>query len=122
MNKIEIANELLKNTKNIYLKDFIKTYIKNIHNIEQNKCKRKELIRLDNCISYIEKVNFNITDWGLWEIPIFYAHCFYKDKTKQMFDLAVWYIGEVIPRYLDANCNEEDAESIEEAIQKYVIP
>lgn len=120
MNKLEIAQELLKNTTNIYLREFIRGYIENMQTIENGQADVDEpLIRFDNCISYIEKVQFDITEWGLWEIPIFYSHCFWNEKTKQFFDLAVWDIGEVIPRYLDSRACEEDAKSIPEAIEKY---
>lgn len=120
MNKLQIAHELLKNTTNIYLREFIRSYIENMQTIENGQADVDEpLIRFDNCISYIEKVQFDIMEWGLWEIPIFYSHCFWNEKAKQFFDLAVWDIGEVIPRYLDSRACEEDAKSIPEAIEKY---
>lgn len=120
MNKLEIAQELLKNTTYIYLREFIRSYIENMQTIENGQADVDEpLIRFDNCISYIEKVQFDIREWGLWEIPIFYSHCFRNEKTKQFFDLAVWDIGEVIPRYIDSRACEEDAKSIPEAIEKY---
>lgn len=45
--------------------------------------------------------------------------CFRNEKTNQNFDLAIWDIGEVIPRYLDNNYNEQDSKSILEAIDHY---
>lgn len=119
MGKMQIASELLKNSTNIYIQNLIDKYIENIHVIENNKCENEELIRFDNCISYIKKVGFDIIDWMLFEIPIFYSYCFWNKKTKKAFDLAVWNIGEVIPRYLDCGANEQDAKTIQEAIEKY---
>lgn len=119
MKKMQIANELLKNSTNIYIQSFIRKYIENIDVIENNKCEDKALIRLDNCVSYIKEVGFDISNWALVEIPIFYSHCFWNKETRKAFDLAVWDIGEVIPRYLDSEVNEQDAKTIQEAIEKY---
>lgn len=119
MEKIQIANTLLKNTINKYLQGFIKEYILNIEAIEQRKCENETFVRFDNCISYLKEVDFNITDWMLFEIPIFYSHCFWNTNTKQAFDLAVWDIGKVMPRYLDSRANEQNAKTIQEAIEKY---
>lgn len=124
MNKLQIANELLKNTTNIYLKNQLENYIANMnlyiygHISEGDFETLDEGIALDMCITYIAKEKFNITDWQLFEIPIYYAHVFYNPKTKQIFDLAVFDDGEVIPRYI-ANGSEKDATSIQEAIKKY---
>ncbi|MFF5400386.1 hypothetical protein ACFY5J_23760 [Peribacillus butanolivorans] len=52
----------------------------------------------------------------LQEIPIFYCHCFWNEHSKKSFDLAVWNLGEVIPRYLDSEHNEKDAKTIQEVI------
>lgn len=119
MESIKIANELLINTTNESLKVFISNYILNMKVLENSY--DEQLIRFHNCITYIEKENFDITGWKLFEIPIFYAHCFRNDKTNQYFDLAVWDIGEVIPRYLDDNCCEQNSKSIQEAIDNYSI-
>ncbi|GAF66420.1 putatice ATPase [Bacillus sp. TS-2] len=119
MKKTNIANELLKNTTNEYLKVFITNYILNMEELENGYDGDEDLIRFHNCITYIEKEKFDITGWELFEIPIFYAHCFRNEKTNQNFDLAVWEIGEVIPRYLDDNFNEQDSKSIQEAIDNY---
>jgi len=119
MEKLQIANELLKNTTNNDILEVIKNYIQNIDALEQLKCNNKELIRLDNCISYIKEVDFDISGWMLFEIPIFYSHCFWNKNTKKAFDLVVWHIGEIIVRYLDTEANEQDAKTIQEAIDKY---
>lgn len=120
MDKKHIASELRNNTTNMNLKKFIDEYISKIKDIESKKCDidAVELIRFDNCVYYIKSVNFDITGWMLFEIPIFYSHCFYNEKTKQCFDLAVWDIGQVIPRYIDSG-NEQDTKTIQEAIEKY---
>lgn len=119
MGKQEIAIELLKNSKFKKIKELIKEYISNIEIINEGKCKDERILRLDNCISYIEKVNFHISGWMLYDIPIYYAHCFYNSNTNKAFDLAVCDIGEVIVRYIDSNINEEDCETIEKAIENY---
>lgn len=124
MNRIEIAKELLKNTTNIYLKKDIENYILNIdyyitgHILKNEFYISDTVMGLDMCISYIEKENFNITNWGLFEIPIYYSYVFYNDKTIQMFDIAIFEDATVIPRYLSKG-NEKNAKSIQEAIEKY---
>ena len=119
MKKKEIARKKIKNTTNICMQKFINKYISNIRILEDGECKNKELIRFHNCISYIKDAKFDISGWKLHEIPIFYAHCFWNENKEKAFDLAVWDIGEVIPRYLDSEANEQDASTIEEAIEKY---
>lgn len=130
MGRLEIAKELLNNTKNVNLKFFIEKYINiydEICNIDTSdkvalrKMKILEVVRFHNCISYIEETKFDIDGWELWEIPIFYSHCFHNRKEKKWFDLVVWEVGNVIPRFLDNKCNEVDAISIEEAIEKYQV-
>lgn len=117
MDKLSIAEELKMNSTNIYIKHFLDDYT---YLLQLDKpFIEEDYIRLDNCIEYISKSEFDIKGWLLWEIPIFYSHCFlYKDYSKA-FDLAVWDIGEVIPRYLDDSACEQDAKSISEAIEKY---
>lgn len=122
MSKLKIAKELLNNTKNDYLKVFISNYMLNTEEFEYGYEGDKDLIRFHNCISYIEKEDFDITGWMLYEIPIFYLHCFWNEQTNENFDLAVWDIGEVIPKYLDKEHNEQNAKNIQEAIKKYIIP
>lgn len=120
MDKLQIAKELLKNTRNQCTK-FLSIYIANIESIEKNENDDidKEFLRLDSCISYIQSVNFDITGFGLFDIPIYYAHVFNNKKTNQVFDLAVLGLTTVTPRYLDFSCCEQDAKSIQEAIEKY---
>ncbi|PDY14160.1 hypothetical protein COO16_04150 [Bacillus pseudomycoides] len=122
MEKIEIAEELLKNTPNIYMQKIIQEYRWYCDSIEKGEFESDEdttLIRFHNCISYIKEVGFDIRGWGLWEIPIFYSHCFYNKHTKEQFDLAVLKLGEVIPRFINHCSNEQDANSIQEAIENY---
>ncbi|ARJ25789.1 hypothetical protein B7492_32660 (plasmid) [Bacillus mycoides] len=121
MEKIEIANELLKNSTGC-IKEFIEEYLLNFKELEQEKYENEDdesLVRLHNCISYIKEEDFDITGWELWEIPIFYSHCFFNKQNDEQFDLAVWDLGEVIPRYINDHSNEQDAKNIEEAIKKY---
>lgn len=119
MQKEQIVNELLKNTLEPHLKEFISEYIKTL-NIDE-KDTDIELLRFGNCISYIQVTGFDIRDWGLFDVPTGYAHVFKNKINNQMFDLAVFDLSEVTPRYLDLNFNEQDASSIEEAIKKYII-
>lgn len=97
MDKIRIAKTIRENTQNVCMREFISEYICTIE-----KCAEfsdEALIRFDNCIDYILGSGFDMQGWGLWEIPIFYSHCFWNRQKKKAFDLAVWDIGEVIPRY-----------------------
>ncbi|MCP1181231.1 hypothetical protein NKS28_27865 [Bacillus sp. 1663tsa1] len=123
MEKIEIAKELLENSLNIYIKKKIEEYIFHFEEGDYFNEKNHEddsLIRFHNCITYIQEKGFDIKGWMLYEIPIYYSHCFYNKNTEQRFDLMVLNVGEVIPAYIDYS-EEKDAETIEEAIRKYVV-
>lgn len=123
--KLDIAKELLKNTKNIYLKRFIEKYINNFNEIQNknNKVLEEldlfEYINFDKCIEYINQSKFDITGWHLLEIPLSNIYTFYNKKRNEDFDLVV-YKDNVIPQYLDENYNIYDANSIQEAIEKYI--
>lgn len=122
MEKIEIARELLKNTTNKYNKVFIKDYIRILEIDDIKKCHDEDLLRFDKCISYMKEVGFDINGWMLFEIPIEYAHCFWNETTKEAFDLDIFEVDvEVIPTYLDNRSNEQEAKTIQEAIEKYDI-
>lgn len=122
--RFDIANKILKNTSYEYLQVFIQNYIHtiqsgNIYQVDHTKL-NQELIRFDKCIDYIDKHDFNIDGFGLWEIPIFYAYCFYNKSTNQMFDLHIWELdSDVFPSYIDKNFNETKASSIKDAINNY---
>lgn len=120
-NNEQIASELLKNSGKFY-KEVIENYLDHLQEIEQGHCKDIELLRLHDCISYIRSVGFEIKGWMLWQIPTFYSHVFRNAKKNEWFDLAVWDIGEVIPRYLCERANEQDAKTIQEAIERYCVP
>lgn len=119
-----IANKILNNTISKELQNFIKEYISIVERtyIENDDMFEDDIIRFNKCVEYIIEKNFDVSEWGLWEIPIYYAHCFFNDKEEQvkMFDLDVYELdGNVIPTYLDKDCNENSAITIEEAIDKY---
>lgn len=119
-----IANKILSNTTDPQLQNFIKEYINIVERtyIENDDMFEDDIIRFNKCIEYIIEKNFDVSEWGLWEIPIYYAHCFFNDREEEvkMFDLDVYELdGNVIPTYLDKDCNEERAATIEEAIEKY---
>lgn len=124
-NKLDIAKELLKNTKNINLKNFIEKYINNFDKIQNKNNKELETLGLfeyigfNKCIEYIVNSNFNIREWCLWEIPLANIYTFYNKNRKEYFDLIV-YNDNVNPQYLDENYNTSDADSIQEAIEKYI--
>lgn len=126
MKKLEIAKELLKNTKNIHLKIFIEEYINNFNEIQSKNNKVLEELDLfeyiffDKCIEYINQSKFDITGWCLWEIPISNLYLFYNENRKESFDLIVNDKYNVIPEYIDENCNSSEANSIQEAIKKYM--
>ncbi|MGU8577945.1 hypothetical protein ACV3RL_14750 [Clostridium perfringens] len=124
-NKLEIAKELLSNTKNINFKNFIEEYISNFDEI-QNKNNKEletldlfEYINFNKCIEYINNSKFNIKEWCLVEIPLSNIYTFYNANRKEFFDLIV-YNDNVNPQYLDENYNTSDANSIQEAIEKYI--
>lgn len=125
MEKLEIAKELLENSLNTYIKKKIEEYIFHFEELESgvycNKSNREDdsLIRFHNCTTYIHETGFNIKGWMLYEIPIYYSHCFYNESIEKRFDLMVLHIGEVIPGYIDDYSVEKAAETIEEAIKKY---
>ncbi|HFE9702249.1 TPA: hypothetical protein ACGA34_002276 [Clostridium perfringens] len=124
-NKLEIAKELFSNTKNINLKNFIKEYINNFDEIQNKNNKNLEnlslfkYINFDRCIEYIVNSNFNIREWYLYDIPLSNIYTFYNENRKYYFDLIV-YNDNVTPQYLDENYNTSDANSIQEAIEKYI--
>lgn len=120
--KIQIANELLKNTTNIPLQDFIKHYIMIERNDIMNEYEdEKDILRLDKCIEYIVESEFDITGWGLNEIPVYYDYVFFNKEKKKAFDLIIYNLNDrVIPSYIDRNYNDQDATTIQEAIEKYL--
>lgn len=124
-NKLEIAKELLSNTKNINFKNFIEEYISNFNDIQNKNNKELETLGLfeyigfNKCIEYIDNSKFNIKGWCLWEIPLANIYTFHNKNRKDYFDLIV-YNDNVNPQYLDENYNTSDANSIQEAIEKYI--
>jgi hypothetical protein len=116
----DIATTLMLNTSSVYLNAFLNGYILNIKDIKKNPKKfNSEFEKLHYCIEYILSVNFDVNGWALWEIPVYYSYNFFNKKEKKSFDLAVYDKNDITPRYLSDSFNEEDAESIEEAIEKY---
>lgn len=116
----DVANKLMFNTRHVSLNALLNEYILNIKNIKKNpKEFDLRLERLHYCIEYIVSLNFDISDWELFEIPINYTYCFFNKKDKKSFDLAVYDKDDITPRYLDDSFSECDANTIEEAIEKY---
>ncbi|WP_260849963.1 hypothetical protein [Bacillus pumilus] len=111
-----IASELLKNTKNKYVKQFISKYI------SKHVLDSIDLVRFHNCITYIHKQDFDINGWELFEIPIPDIYCFLNVKTGQSFDLTIMYDlqvhphVQVHPQYIDETGNGQNAISIQQAI------
>lgn len=109
---------------NFYIKKKIEKYIFHFEEIEDGAYFNKKdlnddsLIRFHNCITYIQETGFDIKGWMLYEIPIYYSHCFYNKTTEHRFDLMVLTIGKVIPAYIEYS-EEKDVKSIEEAIKNY---
>ena len=122
MNTKEIAHELLKNSTNVHLKAFIETYISHLPSLEQETCNEMGLVRLHRCITYLHQTNFDVTGWMMFEIPSYESHCFLNEQTDGFFDLAVFEDKHVEPQYLDGNGYLQKAETIEEAINKYILP
>lgn len=128
MNKLQIAEELQKNTTNIYGKNHIKEYIANMNGYIEGHVSEGDFdirdvgIALDLCFTYIVKERFDIKDWYLFEIPIENVYVFANVKKSEVFDLVVSNDGQVFPSYIDSNSTQQHAISIKEAIGKYVIP
>ena len=116
---IDIAHELLHNTEGIQLRDLIQSYITISDQCKIGQYKDEEMLRFHNIVCYIQDTEFNIKGWSLIEIPIFFTFCFGHIKNNKFFDLDVYEIGKVIPKYVDEYDNEKEVESIQEAIKKY---
>jgi predicted DNA-binding protein len=118
-NKLEIAKELLKNTKNFYVKNFIEEYITNFNKIQDKSNTLGELDLLeyrifDRCIEYIEQSKFDINGWGLLKISYSVNYAFFNENRKESFDLFLDDRDIIIPTYIG------EANSIKEAIEKYI--
>lgn len=87
-NKLEIAKELLANTKSLNLNNFKE--IQNKNNKELETLGLFEYIDFDKCLEYIVIFNFNIKEWCLLEIPLSNIYTFYNANRKNYFDLIVY--------------------------------
>ena len=124
----EIALELLKHTTNVYLSDFILRYIYKVQTLEPPLDKSDEdnlqLLKFHRCIELIEHEAFNFSGWHLHEIPIDDVFCFVKMKNGSYFAFDLVYDKEmdtVIPCFVNDESCLEEAKSIQEAINKYII-
>lgn len=127
MKQNEIALELLKYTKNIYLNDFILRYIYKVQTLNSPLDKSDEdnlqLLKFHRCIECIEHEAFNLLGWYLHEIPIDDVFCFVKIAKGSCLAFDLVYDNEtdkVIPCYVEAS-ELHEAASIQEAINKYII-
>lgn len=118
-NKVNIVNELLKNTKKRPYEESL--MIRYLESLEKGSIIEDDEQRFNSCIQFLIEDNFNPNGWQLDDIPIFYAHYFWNTDKKQAFILAVLEVGEVNPRYLDKDANEQEAEFINEAIGHFDI-
>lgn len=123
----EIALELLKHTTNVYLSDFILRYIYKIQTLKPPLDKSDEdnlqLLKFQRCIERIEHETFNFSGWHLHEIPIDGVFCFVKMENDSYLAFDLVYDKEtdkVIPCYVEAS-ELHEADSIQEAINKYII-
>ncbi len=122
----EIALELLQHTKNIYLNDFILRYIHKVQTLKLPLDKSDEdnlqLLKFHRCIERIEYEMFNFSGWHLHEIPIDGVFCFVKMENDSYLAFDLVYdnkTDKVIPCYVEAS-ELYEAESIQEAINKYI--
>lgn len=113
--KLNIANELEKNTSCIYIKENI---VDLLICSEQNIELTERLISLEKCLEYLSEHLENSEGWGIEEIPTNNYYCFLNITDKKAFDLFVTEDLEVIPSYLDV-CEQVFASSLSEAIEKY---
>lgn len=121
IDKALMVHPLLLNSNNKNIRHFLSEYILLMKSDGINDSSSGEMKRLDTCIEYLCSIDFNSEGWMIWEIPVFYSHCFWNMNKEQAFDLVVWDIGKVIVRYLNDELNEADAESIDDAINKYCM-
>lgn len=124
----EIALELLKHTTNVYLSDFILQYIYKVQTLEPPLDKSDEdnlqLLKFHRCIERIEHEAFNFSGWHLHEIPIDDVFCFVKMKNGSYYAFDLVYDKEmdiVIPCFVNDESCLDEAKSIQEAINKYII-
>ena len=115
--KLLIASENLHNTLDKDLSRSLISYINEINN--PSKVKSNDFVDIDKRMDYINEQSFDISGWGLWEIPIEYCYIFHHKLNNLWFDLNRLE-DEVIPCYL-SGFSETEAESINEAISKYKI-
>lgn len=107
------AEELIKNTLNIYLKSFIEDFIKD--------CKgdtfTEDTLDFKKVISKIYEDGYDINGFGLDEIPIPEVYCFIHNEKNQKFDVYI-YNNDVNIGYMCDGC-EYNAVNINEAIKRY---
>ena len=123
----EIALELLKHTTNVYLSDFILRYIYKIQTLkpplDKSDKDNLQLLKFHRCIERIEYEMFNFSGWHLHEIPIDGVFCFVKMENDSYLAFDLVYDKEtdkVIPCYVEAS-ELHEADSIQEAINKYIV-
>ncbi|MDP2947190.1 MAG: hypothetical protein Q8N88_03670 [Nanoarchaeota archaeon] len=116
--KLCVTSELLKNSSNKQIVEFIYHYIQNLKDGELDKEDKK----LNARIEYILSSNFDIAGFGIHAIPIHYSYVFHNKQKNQWFDLVLHKDSLVEPVFINVECNEEDALSIEDAVLRYVWP
>lgn len=100
-----VAEQLRDNTSNIYLAMMLESFL----------CDPKDEFHLVPVLDYIVKDGYDVSNFGISEIPIENVYCFYSKKDEYMFDICVWDIGLVTAGYVSGNQRFE-APNIETAI------
>lgn len=109
------AGILMKNTDYVGLRNTLNDLVRNGDNI----CD-------EDIYSVVEKIcldGYDISGFGLRDIPHQCIYTFHNVKTKEWFNVYLDYFNDgddyVTIGYIDKDNNTHDAENIKEAIQKY---
>lgn len=119
MSILKCAEEVLKNTRNVYLCDDLESFIDDYLEFGE-ETDYQELLHV---FMKICEDGFDLSGFELFEIPHYSVYIFYNKYRNQMFDVCIddfFDTGEyTCIAYIDENNNECVAYTIQEAIEKY---
>lgn len=117
LNIIDCAKKLLKNTTNIYLKNELEELIINGDCMEEDN-----MYKVIKCIC---ADGYDISNFGLLEIPHVSVYCFGNIDNNKFFDVYLNFFNsenkEVSIGFLNDDSNTENADNIQMAIESYQI-
>lgn len=125
MNKEKILNTartLLKNTRKIYLEEYLRDFISSYEKPEGENSEEmdEETLCMMKAMEKICEDGYDISGFGLWENPFEGVFCFYDQKKHLSFDV---YVGRVNECEVEAEIGYMSgggtyrAQSIAEAMQ-----